>query len=189
MSYFSFQPLLYDWCNKGCGMCYPVYGIVHIKEPMLLIGKSSLCGGSRFPFSLSECSFTICLMPYNHKQNVLSASLNKTFPFLPSFLPSPHQQDSSPGLCNYRVAVGDRRSRGGLGHTARIAWRLLWVVDHSPCLKQKAGYLAKWLIETGLGCVCGGGGGWECETLSEMSHPVTGQICLANIGFNHTVHL
>ena len=47
------------WCNKGCGMCYPVCGMVHIKEPLLLIGKSSLCGGSRFPFSLSEWSLTI----------------------------------------------------------------------------------------------------------------------------------
>ena len=55
-------------------MCYPVSGMVHIKEPLLLIGKSSLCGGSGFPFSLSERSLTICL--------TLSASLNKTFPFL-----------------------------------------------------------------------------------------------------------
>ena len=35
MSYFSFQPVLHDWYNKGCGMCYPVCGIVHIKEPLL----------------------------------------------------------------------------------------------------------------------------------------------------------
>ena len=27
---------------------------MHIKEPLLLIDKSSLCGGSGFPFSLSE---------------------------------------------------------------------------------------------------------------------------------------
>ena len=54
-------------CNKGRGMCYPVFGMMHIKEPLLLIGKSSLCGGSGFPLSLSEWSFTICLMPYNHK--------------------------------------------------------------------------------------------------------------------------
>ena len=48
------------------GMCYPVCGMVPIKEePLMLIGKSSLCGGSRFPFSLSEWSLTICLMPYN----------------------------------------------------------------------------------------------------------------------------
>ena len=52
---------------KGCGMCYPVCGMVHIKEPLLLIIKNSLCGSSRFPFSLSEWSLTICLTPYNHK--------------------------------------------------------------------------------------------------------------------------
>ena len=53
--------------NKGCGMYYPVCGMVHIKEPLLLINKSSLCGGSRFPFSLSEWSLTICLTPYNRR--------------------------------------------------------------------------------------------------------------------------
>ena len=51
-------------------MCYPVCGTVHIKEPLLLIGKSSLCGGSVFLLSLSEWSFTICLTPYNRKYNV-----------------------------------------------------------------------------------------------------------------------
>ena len=64
---FSFQPVLHDWCNKGRGMCYPVYRMMHIKEPLLLIGKSSLCDCSRFPLSLSEWSFTICLTPYNCK--------------------------------------------------------------------------------------------------------------------------
>ena len=39
-------------------MCYPVCGMMHIKEPLLLIGKNSLCGGSGFPFSLSEWSLT-----------------------------------------------------------------------------------------------------------------------------------
>ena len=33
LSYFSFQPVLHDWCNKGRGMSYPVCGMVHIKEP------------------------------------------------------------------------------------------------------------------------------------------------------------
>ena len=46
---------------------YPVCGVVHIKEPLLLIEKSSPCGGSGFPLSLSEWSFTICLTPYNRK--------------------------------------------------------------------------------------------------------------------------
>ena len=39
---------LHNWCNKGRGMC-------------------SLCGGSGFPLSLSEWSFTICPTPYNRK--------------------------------------------------------------------------------------------------------------------------
>ena len=47
-------------------MCYPVFGMVHIKEPLLLIGKSSQCsGGSGFPLLLSEWSFTTGLMPNN----------------------------------------------------------------------------------------------------------------------------
>ena len=42
-------------------------GMVRIKEPLLLIDKSSLCGGSGFPFSLSEWALTICLTPYNRR--------------------------------------------------------------------------------------------------------------------------
>ena len=61
LSYFSFQPVLHDWCNKGRDMCYPLCGMVHI------IDKSSLCGGSGFPSSLSEWSLTICLTPYNRR--------------------------------------------------------------------------------------------------------------------------
>ena len=61
---FSFQPVFHDWCNKGRCMCYHVCGLVHIKEPLLQIGKSSLCGGSGFPLSLFE--FTIIYpTPYN----------------------------------------------------------------------------------------------------------------------------
>ena len=63
----SFQPVIHDWCNKSRGMCYPVCGMVHIKEPLMLIGKSSPCGCSGFPFSLSDWPFTICLTPYNCK--------------------------------------------------------------------------------------------------------------------------
>ena len=64
---FSFQPVLHDSCNKGRGMCYPVYKMVRIKEPLLLIGKSSQYGGNGFPLSLSEWSLTICVTPYNCK--------------------------------------------------------------------------------------------------------------------------
>ena len=56
LSYFSFQPVLHDRCNQGRGMYYPVCGMVHIKEPLLLIGKSSPCGGSGFPLSLFDWS-------------------------------------------------------------------------------------------------------------------------------------
>ena len=41
--------------------------MMHIKERLLLIRKSSLCGDSRFPLSLSELSFTIRLTPYKRK--------------------------------------------------------------------------------------------------------------------------
>ena len=64
LSYFLFQPVLHDWINKGRGMCYPVrlhVYIMHIKEPLLLIGKISLCGDSVFLLSLSELSFTKCV--------------------------------------------------------------------------------------------------------------------------------
>ena len=52
--YFSFQPVLHDWCNIGCDMYYPVCGMMHIEEPLQLIGKNSPCGSSGFPLSLSE---------------------------------------------------------------------------------------------------------------------------------------
>ena len=65
LSYFSFQPVLHDWCNKGCGMLNPVCGMVHIEEPLLIIGKSSPCGGSEFLLSLFMWSYTICHITVN----------------------------------------------------------------------------------------------------------------------------
>ena len=67
LSYFSFQAVLHDWCNIGRGMRYLVCEMVHIKEPLLLIDKISLCGGSGFPLSLLKWSLTICLTPYNRR--------------------------------------------------------------------------------------------------------------------------
>ena len=49
LSYFPFQPVVHNWFIKGRGMYCSVYGKVHIKDPLLLIEKSSLCGGSGFP--------------------------------------------------------------------------------------------------------------------------------------------
>ena len=54
---FMVDPLKYSsfhQCNKGHCMCYPVCGMIHIKEPLLLIRKSSPCGSTRFPLLLSE---------------------------------------------------------------------------------------------------------------------------------------
>ena len=45
LSYFSFQPVLHDGC--------PVCEMVYIKEPLVLIRKSSPCGSSMFTFTLS----------------------------------------------------------------------------------------------------------------------------------------
>ena len=64
LGYFSFLTVLHNWCNKGRGMCYPVCGMVHVKEPLLLVVKS---GGSGFSLALFEWSFTICPTPYKRK--------------------------------------------------------------------------------------------------------------------------
>ena len=51
---YLFQQVLHDWCNKGRGVCYSVCWLVHIKDPVMLIGKSNQCsGGSGFPLSSS----------------------------------------------------------------------------------------------------------------------------------------
>ena len=43
------KPVVHNWFIKGRGMYCSVYGKVHIKDPLLLIEKSSICGGSGFP--------------------------------------------------------------------------------------------------------------------------------------------
>ena len=35
LSYFPFQPVLHNWWNKGCGMCYHVCGMMHILNDTL----------------------------------------------------------------------------------------------------------------------------------------------------------
>ena len=64
IDYFSFQPVLRDWCNKDRGMCHPVCWMMHIKLLLLSNKKSSTCSGcGGFPLSLSELFFTICPTP------------------------------------------------------------------------------------------------------------------------------
>ena len=50
LSYFSFQPVLHDVTNAV--VCVILSGMMHIKEPLLLIRKSSQCGGSGFPLTI-----------------------------------------------------------------------------------------------------------------------------------------
>ena len=49
------------------GVTKAVVCVILIVGPLLLIKKSSPCGGRGFPLSLSEWSFTICLTLYNRK--------------------------------------------------------------------------------------------------------------------------
>ena len=37
---FLFQPVLHNWYNKGCGMCYPVCGMVLIKDSVAAYWKA-----------------------------------------------------------------------------------------------------------------------------------------------------
>ena len=68
LRYFSFQPVLHDRCIKGHGVRYPIFRMVHIKDSLLLFEKSiQYSGSSRFLLLLSDWSFTIYLMAYNHK--------------------------------------------------------------------------------------------------------------------------
>ena len=67
LSYFSFQPVLHNWCNKGCDMCYPVCGMVHTKEPLLLIGKEYPVVAVGFLSRYLRGPLPLCLTPYNRK--------------------------------------------------------------------------------------------------------------------------
>ena len=53
LSYFLFQPVLYDWYKEYSIVCVIlIMEMVYIKEPLMLIGKSSSSGGSMFPLTL-----------------------------------------------------------------------------------------------------------------------------------------
>ena len=59
LSYFSFQPVLHNWCNKGCGMYHPVR-INIFSEIVVHEAVASF-------LSHYEWSFTICPTPNNSK--------------------------------------------------------------------------------------------------------------------------
>ena len=69
LSYISFQLVLHDWCTKYRGMCYPVYGMVHIKEPLLLIERVACVAAAGF-FS----HYLSGTLPYDYPSFLLSIS-------------------------------------------------------------------------------------------------------------------
>ena len=60
LSYFSLQPVLHDWCNKGHDMCYPGCRIMRIKGTLAANWKEAHAAAAGF-ICLSEWPFTICL--------------------------------------------------------------------------------------------------------------------------------
>ena len=44
LSLFSFQPVLHDWYNKGCGMCHPVCGMAEVDPENSVRGAPIICG-------------------------------------------------------------------------------------------------------------------------------------------------
>ena len=114
LGYFPIQPVVHNWSIKGCGMCSPVCEKVHMKDPLLLIGKSSLYGDSRFHLK-KYVTVTICLTSNNlwyDNQCSLEASLNKT-----NFL-----------FCIYIQSVGLTTIKLPT-HAYLSLWRLIWWVS------------------------------------------------------------
>ena len=62
LGYFSLKSVPHDWRNKDHGMCYPVCGMMHIKESE----RVAHVAAAGF-LSLYEWFFTICLTLYNCK--------------------------------------------------------------------------------------------------------------------------
>ena len=104
LGYFSFQPVIHNWCNKGRSIYYLVCGVMRIKYSLLLFKKNTLCSGrSRFLLLLlliensSSCSggcrfppsLSLSLSLFLSLSLSLSLCLNCPFPYvwhLPFFL-------------------------------------------------------------------------------------------------------
>ena len=139
LSYFSFQPVLHDRCNNG-HKCYPVCGMVHIKESLIVAHVAAV------GFLFCWVVFTICLTPYNHKYNVLSMSLNKTFPsFHPAMwkqlIRSPlHLSHTPPSILNLyqeeEQFVNRKKLFRWIGKTSIQNYTKLFVHAVNPNLEQ-----------------------------------------------------
>ena len=71
------QPVLHDRCIKRHGMCYHVCGMMHIKDPFMLIKKELLMKWQQwFPLSLCIIAARILLYtPSPNRQNSIYYSL------------------------------------------------------------------------------------------------------------------
>ena len=61
------MPVLHDWCNKGRGMCYPVCGIVHMRQYQKL---SKFWQGKNIKTSV----FRTCILITQNTEQVLRIS-------------------------------------------------------------------------------------------------------------------
>ena len=66
VSYFSFKPVLHNWCNKGCGICFPVFGMEHMKDTLLLFKRVAHVAAAGFlprylngPLPYVSCHITV----------------------------------------------------------------------------------------------------------------------------------
>ena len=111
---FLYQPVF----HKGYGMCYPISGMVHIKDPVLLIRKSNPCSGdSGFPFPYLNGPIPLFTSIYMYI-NVSSASLNKALAFFQLEFYTIHRvvnhhiQVNSVLTCTFRASC----------HSTHVSW-------------------------------------------------------------------
>ena len=92
ISCFLFQPVLHNWCNKHWYILSCLWDGAYKKNLYQLIGKGSPWSGS------SQCSLSYFWCHITVNNNVLSASLNKTFP---SFVVGDHLE-----IAKFLVSMG-----------------------------------------------------------------------------------
>ena len=126
-----------EWSIKVCGMCCPVCGKVHMKDPVLLSGKSSLCGDSRLPLK-KYVRMTICLTSNSRwceNQCALEASLNKTnIPFLKHKMAGPADTDAEYHIVEW-ILKQEKNNACNLSSWQHLRWHqdsyLLVTVNNS----------------------------------------------------------
>ena len=104
---------------KGCCMCCSVCGKVHLKDPLLLIGKSSLYGESMFP-PKKYVTMAICLMSnsqWYENQYALETSLSKTN------FPVPHKCTLTSVMCLSWIL--DHGAVGTRSHKTHVYYPLI----------------------------------------------------------------